>query len=271
MRDDAEKQSLYHGLGEDYFWLAAHYDVAQTTVTPYLEKLGHANAGTPLKILDAGCGPGHFLGRLKNLGIIYGTDFSKDALVLGAQKHQVPNFVSNLEFIPMRDNSLDCVAALEVIEHVENDVMVLREFYRILKPGGIGLISVPAFMSLWGDHDEWNGHFRRYERRELLDKIQEAGFHVADCQYFKCLFFLPLYLVRRVKKLFSFTMRQGDFYQVNPYLNRFLRWLINQEVKWGLNTKLPFGVTLLCVVQKPKTAELANRNANPLAVSTMAD
>ena len=250
MKNSFEKQLQFYELGEDYFWLSAHYDIAISALNKYLQRFPIKKNDT--KILDAGCGPGHFLSRLKEHGNIYGTDYSKDALAFCLQKHSIPVFVSDLERIPIRSDYFDCIVSLETIEHVQQDVSVLREYHRILKPGGVCLISVPAFMSLWGSHDEWNKHFRRYERAELKQKIEDTGFSIKECHYIKGLFFLPLWVVRKLKKIFktSAVKQEDDFYHVNQLVNNFLRWVIFYEYKLGLSAVLPFGVSHLCIFRK---------------------
>lgn len=77
--------------------------------------------------------------------------------------------------LPFRDASFDVVLALEVLEHVEEDVRMLRELVRVLRPGGLVVISVPLHMSRWSPIDEACAHVRRYEPDELLAKLREAG------------------------------------------------------------------------------------------------
>jgi len=256
MRESLEKQKRYYDLGEDYYWLAAHYDVSINVAQPYLQEVRNGNGSEKIRILDVGCGPGNFLSRLKGYGKLYGSDFSLDALGFCAAKHEIPTFSSDLSRMSMASETLDVLVALETIEHIERDDLVFKEIYRILKPGGIAVISVPAFMVLWGDHDEIFGHFRRYNKRRLVSQIQACGFVVRKCHYLKCLFFLPLLILRQVKKRLSKkATKHDDFYAVQGWLNRLLKWIIISEEKLGLSSFLPFGPTLICVFQKPKISD----------------
>jgi SAM-dependent methyltransferase len=77
--------------------------------------------------------------------------------------------------LPFRDGSFDLVIALEVLEHVEEDASMLGELVRVLKPGGVAVVSVPLHMSRWSPIDEACAHVRRYEPEELLGKLRDAG------------------------------------------------------------------------------------------------
>jgi len=77
--------------------------------------------------------------------------------------------------LPFRDGSFDAVLALEILEHVEEDEEMLGEIGRILRPGGIAVISVPLHMSLWSAVDDHCHHVRRYEPGELVGRIERAG------------------------------------------------------------------------------------------------
>ena len=252
MRDEPEKQLYYYELGEDYFWLAGHYDVSVLEFERHLMRIGRENGLGSFRVLDAGCGPGNLISRLKSRAVVFGSDFSEAALHFCLEKHRVPVFISNLESFSMKNNSLDSIISLEVIEHVERDRNVLKEFYRILKPGGFCIVSVPAFQILWSTHDEWFGHFRRYSRKELIEKVREAGFSVVSCNYFKCFLFFPMLVMRSVKKWFGlYHGKKDDFYTIPEWLNRLLRWMMVTEARWKINSKLPFGTNLLCVFEKP--------------------
>lgn len=83
-----------------------------------------------------------------------------------------------------RDERFDVVCAFEVLEHMENDVEALVQWASWLKPGGILLISVPAFESRFGASDLRVGHYRRYEPEQLRTKIQSAGLRVVELRVY---------------------------------------------------------------------------------------
>jgi SAM-dependent methyltransferase len=78
--------------------------------------------------------------------------------------------------LPFSDAAFDTVLGLEVLEHVERDEDLIAEMRRVLRPGGIAVVSVPLDMALWSELDVACSHVRRYDRTELLDKLRAAGF-----------------------------------------------------------------------------------------------
>jgi SAM-dependent methyltransferase len=78
-------------------------------------------------------------------------------------------------FLPFRDRSFDAVLALEVLEHVEEDRRLIAEMARVLRPGGLAVVSVPLRMALWSATDESCAHVRRYEPEELMTKLRDGG------------------------------------------------------------------------------------------------
>jgi len=84
--------------------------------------------------------------------------------------------VGKMEKMAFEDEFFDCVFAFEVLEHVEDDLLALKEVCRVLKKGGVFVFSVPLKKKFWSVADEIAGHKRRYEREELRTMLFEAGF-----------------------------------------------------------------------------------------------
>lgn len=85
--------------------------------------------------------------------------------------------------LPFADRSFDAVAAFDVIEHCEPESVVLREIHRVLRPGGVIAVSVPAYQWAWTEFDVANGHYRRYTQERLIDAVTAAGFVVDRSTY----------------------------------------------------------------------------------------
>ena len=246
MKDSLEKQQKYYELGENYFWLATHYDIVMSFAKPLLKKKQRSQP--ELQILDLGAGPGNLVARLLPWGQVTATDASEDALDFCKQKHNVATAKVDSVPFPFADNSFDFIFAIEVIEHIENDHDAAKEIYRILKPGGFLITTVPAFMFLWGAHDEWNGHYRRYTKANICQLGRGAGFAVRKSRYFKILFFFPLFVMRKLKK--ASGKKENDFIEVNKFTNQFFRSLINAETPLVSAIRFPFGSSIISVFQK---------------------
>lgn len=176
------------------------------------------------RILDAGCGTGSLLVQLALRGYdVNGVDISEESVrrtveyltpIMPEAKSIIK--VGSAEKIDYPDGSFDAVIAAEVLEHVEKDLLAVREFYRLLKPGGVCIITVPANPSLWDISDEMASHKRRYSREDLLKLFNNASFKIEK------LFFLGFPLMRlyhrliflrwarRIDKMNSGSISSGD-------------------------------------------------------------
>jgi SAM-dependent methyltransferase len=88
---------------------------------------------------------------------------------------------ADLGELPFADETFDGAVLGEVLEHVRDDRGALTELARVLRPGGILAVSVPAKPALYGPSDEWAGHVRRYTRPALIEACTEAGLTVHRC------------------------------------------------------------------------------------------
>lgn len=246
MKDEFEKQARYFGLGETYFWLSGQNTIVEQRLRPALEETVREAAPRMIRILDMGCGPGNTLIRLSRWGRAYGMDYSLDALRFARNKGIQHVFSADSTVLPMQSESFDCVVALDVLEHVDDDETALREIARVLRPRGVFLLTVPAFMSLWRYHDEMYGHYRRYAKSEFTDKVRRAGLTITACHFFKCAFFPALWLLAKLERL-RLIPRRDNFFSVPKWLNTAMESLIVWENSSGFARCVPFGVSLLCV------------------------
>ena len=133
-------------------------------------------------ILEIGCSSGFMLKRMKLAlpdATIVGADVVREPLYrLARELPSVPLLRFDLLQCPLPSDSFDAVVMLNVLEHIENDISALAQVHRILKPGGIAVIEVPAGPHLYDAYDEALNHFRRYKISELTAKLQSAGFSV---------------------------------------------------------------------------------------------
>ena len=134
------------------------------------------------EVLDAGAGQGTMSARLEQLGYeVTSTDVSGTAVeILRAQLSGTVAEASVTD-LPFDDESFDGAVLGEVLEHVEDDRGALAELARVLRPGGVLGVSVPANPGLYGPSDEWAGHVRRYTRPALIDACTGAGLTVDQC------------------------------------------------------------------------------------------
>lgn len=206
------------------------------------------------KILDFGCGSGFLAGELQKRGYdASGVDQSDEAIEFGKNKG-IKNLSvykgNNLNF-PV--SSFDIVLALDVIEHIENDGHAVQDIERVLKPGGIIIITVPAYQWLWGVQDDISHHYRRYTIGSLA-KVLEANSNlkVLKKTYFNTFLFPPIAVVRILSKWFNLKKRESDFDINNKWLDNLFFYIFNLERKFLKGINFPFGVSILLVAKKDK-------------------
>jgi hypothetical protein len=145
------------------------------------------------------------------------------------------------------------ILALDLIEHVEDDVTALRRLAQLLAPGGVLVIFTPAFQFLWGHQDEISHHFRRYTSTELRSKLESAGLHIEKLTYANT-FLFPVVWAGRA----SFRLRGGESTgmtenSMHPqWSNGLLQAIFAAERPLLRFINLPFGVSLLTVASNPQ-------------------
>ncbi|MBC7898949.1 MAG: class I SAM-dependent methyltransferase [Saprospiraceae bacterium] len=200
------------------------------------------------KILDVGCGTGANLEMLAQFGESKGVDVSDDALEFCRQKGlKVQKGLA--ETLPYEDESFDITTALDVIEHLDDDVAGLKEMHRVTKTGGHSLIFVPAFMWLWGVQDDISHHRIRYTRKQIVERLGKAGFTVQRATYANWTFFAPILAGRTLMKLTGIKPESENNIGISA-LNGIFGRLFGAERLWLKNFNFPFGVSIVIVAKK---------------------
>jgi SAM-dependent methyltransferase len=205
------------------------------------------------QILDAGCGSGRTLEQLREYGQVCGIELSPDAAALARARGDFDVRIGRLEELPWEAETFDLITCLDVIEHTPDDRLTLSELRRVCKPGGWLLVTVPAYQSLWSQHDEANHHYRRYVRRTLSSAARAAGWYVERMTSFNSLLLAPAAAVRVAQR--RRTRRQENAYtpdlQLGPaWLNGVLERPMQVEATWlARGRTLPAGLSLLAVLR----------------------
>lgn len=200
---------------------------------------------------DLGCGAGGMYDAVRGFGQVVGIDVSPLAIRVCRSKGYRWLAVGSLERLPLGRESLDLAMVTDVLEHVEDDDRVVRECQRVVKPGGILLVTVPALRWLYSEHDTALGHYRRYSHDDLRRLFSRGGFEIERITYFNMLL-LPLATVVRLLRM----LRRGPRAHADPLdLASPWNWIALQvfaaEQALIRYIDLPVGLSLLCVVRKP--------------------
>jgi SAM-dependent methyltransferase len=211
-----------------------------------------ADIAADATIVDIGTGTGANLRLLRDMGFtsVTGIDPSSDAAHWCAKKGLGSVRQGDIRALPLPDKSVDLVLATDVVEHVDEDETALSEIRRILRPGGVALITVPAFPSLWGLQDDRSHHYRRYRMKPLLRMLNQTGLVVDKRFYFNYLLFVPIYFARRLIKLLRVQLHSENEVN-NAFLNRLLGSIFRLDVTTAPYLKPPFGVSILILARRP--------------------
>jgi SAM-dependent methyltransferase len=239
---EREYELQTHRAEDRHWWYQGRRNVLERTI---------ASLGLPADatILDAGCGSGRNMVDLARHGTVTGVELSDTSAKLARERNVGVVVEGSVMDMPFADDSFELTVSLDVIEHLEDDVGALRELRRVTKPGGVLLVTVPAYQWLWSGHDEINHHHRRYNRRTLLAAAQSAGWQPQRSAHFNSLL-LPVAIVLRALERFNPTTTKSslDLWVPPAPLNWALRQPLNLEAAViGRGGSIPAGLSLLAI------------------------
>jgi len=209
------------------------------------------------RMLEVGCGNGSVLAFLKNNGIeIEGGDIFTEGLTFCRQRvDSVPLYQLDVLALPFHEE-FDIVGLFDVLEHIDDDSRALTEINRALKTSGDLMLTVPAHKFLWSRHDEASHHKRRYNRTELITKLERCGFVVNKATYYMFFLFPILSMMRLLSKIFSNKKYEKGDIQASlelktiPVINSVFLASLRLEKYLIRHLNLPFGASLLILAEK---------------------
>jgi SAM-dependent methyltransferase len=246
-----EFYSEYFKIEDRHWWFVGRRNIFLSTLDKYLPK---TLDGRERRILDMGCGTGTMLMYLSRYGHAQGIDVDEGAVQFCHERGvEDVQQVTDMP-LPFEGGTFDLVTAFDVLEHIEDDRGTLRELHRVMRPGGMLMISVPAYRFLWGAQDEISHHKRRYIAPEIRERMREAGFKVGRLSYFNTILFPAIAGIRLLRpyKPGSANLK-SDFTMTRPGpANSILSKVFSLEASIITRSNLPFGVSILCLAYKPE-------------------
>ncbi|OFV87508.1 MAG: hypothetical protein A2V74_10305 [Acidobacteria bacterium RBG_16_70_10] len=234
---------------EVHWWYTGQRAIAVAVLEPALAAL--ASRGRTLRLLDAGCGTGFNLAWLAARGRAAGVDIAPEAL-LYCRRRGVAAVCGSLLALPFPDRSFDVVTSFDVIYHewVKNDRAAIGEMARVLRPGGLMIVRVPALRILWGAHDREVLSRHRYTRSELASLLEDGGLEVQKATYCNSLLF-PVLLTRRT--LDRWLGREGSDVgsMPAPLEWAFSRALLAEAALIRRGLSFPIGASVVALARKP--------------------
>jgi len=179
-------------LDEVHWWYVARRKVLESLI----DRRVRPPAGA--RILEVGCGTGHNLQMLERFGQVDAVEVDRDARTFAEKR--LGRKIASARLPALRGierGAYDLVAALDVVEHIDDDRSTVAALASCLKPGGKLLVTVPAHQWMWSAHDELNHHKRRYSKRALRKLIEESPLKLDAIGYFNSILF-PLAVAARL-------------------------------------------------------------------------
>ncbi len=205
-----------------------------------------------ITILDAGCGTGAGLEYLAKYGTVVGMDLAPEAIHFCRERGRDPLIRASVADLPYADASFDLVTSFDVLceRDVPDDMHVLSEFARVLKPGGWVLLRLPAYAWMRGQHDEAVYIRHRYTISELKCKLKQYGFSEGKWSYANT-FLFPLAALKRLSERVMPQRQQGSDLTLSPGpLNPLFEKILSAEAPLVSTTGLPFGLTAVALARK---------------------
>ena len=200
------------------------------------------------RVLEIGCGLGNFTERLLDRELVVGIDIDPNCIRhhqhrFAGKPHIRSRVIDALDpaFLHLRDERIDSIVCLNVLEHIEQDETVLTRMQQVLPPGGRVVLMIPAFMALYGPIDHHLGHYRRYTRAGLEQTAQRAGLRPRLLHYMNTVGFFGWWLNAKMQRQEQSEAQIATFDNyVVPVMARLEGWV-----------RPPFGQSLFAVLEKP--------------------
>lgn len=209
-------------------------------------------------IFDVGGGNGFVTSALLKSGY--------DAVLVEPGRHGVKNArsnrgipkvvcaaVENAGFFP---NSIPAVGIFDVLEHIKDDEAFLSAIEKLLIPGGMLYITVPAYPMLWSEIDTLSGHYRRYTLRSISDKLNSCGYQIEYMTYFMQLLTAPIFLLRTLPSKLGLSRELSakgmnkEHAASNDYIRNIMETVFAREARLIEKGKImPFGGSCLIVAR----------------------
>jgi SAM-dependent methyltransferase len=210
-------------------------------------------------IMDIGCSSGFLLRKIQKQfpsAMVLGADYVPAPLHRLAKNHpDLPLLQFDLTTCPLPDACLDAVSLANVLEHIGDDAKAVQQVYRMLRPGGVTVIEVPAGPHLFDVYDKQLLHFRRYSRQSLHDLLANAGFEVLDESHIGFLVYPAFAWVKKRNKRYLSLPDEEQLKIVESSIqiargNPLMNAIMSVEEAMRYRVPFPFGIRCVAVGRK---------------------
>ena len=233
-----------------HFWHLGRKEAIYRFCEPYFTR--NFSGLKAITGIEIGIGNGSVTTEFVKHGVpMEGADLFYSSLQFCRKRLDIPLYEADLLKLPFKEK-YDFIGIYDIIEHVEDDRLALKNLYDALKPGGWINITVPACKFLWSQFDELD-HKRRYSRKELVEKVREAGFKVHRVSFLMFFLFPVVYIVRKIQTYPKDTkLEHVKEVRVVPVINEIFLAIFRLE-KWLIRYfNFPIGSSLILMAERPK-------------------
>lgn len=238
-------------LEDTYWWFQGRMRMIEAILGRYMK-----SEPRPGRVLDVGCGTGLMLSRLKRWKPV-GLDLSNESMRFCHRRGIHDLLKGDVVKLPVRHGAMDLLLALDLIEHIERDDLMIREFRRVLRPGGYLMATVPAHQWLWSDHDVALHHHRRYSYDGFLKLLKSGGFRPVKYSYGISFTYYPIVLFRELQRMWQSAhgvqgpaRARAHLIPLPWFINRPLIGMLHAEAELLKHMNLPVGVSLMALCQR---------------------
>lgn len=254
--DPKEYQRMFE-LEDHHWWFQSRLlmteGLLEKYILPHYRESGEDSDSKKKRprLLDLGCGTGLFLQRRRKDCEGWGIDFSPQALAYCKRRSVNRVALGDAARPPLPDATMDIVTAFDLIEHIPDDKGMIEEIWRVLKPGGYFMATVPAHPSLWTGHDVVLHHQRRYRRKTFEPLFDPEHWETIRMTASFSGIFFPAAIIRLARRVWGDKQEtHSDTTPAPEWLNGLMIRLHRLEVAWLLRHDLPVGVSYLTIRRK---------------------
>ena len=235
----------YHYIERNHWWFRVRGRIIADLIRRNMSMASHP------EILNVGAATGRSTELLQSFGQVQSLEYDQPCVDYCREILHLDVIQGSITALPYADASFDLVCAFDVVEHVSDDKLAVSELMRVCKPGGLVFVTVPAFMSLWSEHDEVNFHYRRYRKNQLIGMFSNGKLHRST--YFNTLLFPPIWVARRLGRLMKrkhSAPKPDNEWMQHPFTDKLFGAIFSLERLLLCLINQPFGVSLAVIWKK---------------------